>query len=350
MSETPAESLDRLRNRYRVRFGGHSRVTRDPDELDEMLEELGRIDASADPALAERVATERDLFTREAAAIRTARAIPFAVPAARIRLWADLAFQRYRREFAGRDRSTRDLLLLLEIRDDLAVLLKEALALHAQAPEQQLDRVGATIDRAIKLYDDEADAIRRTRRTGSPADVGSRFARLANAQFETYQEGFAGKSRLSRHPPTLLRIVKALDEIRRGMQALALDGFRDEANSRNIGIVEERIAQYRREIEAITAARAAASVSERTSALATAANQVFSDYREAFAGKARETRDELLLCRLAERLVPIAREMDAVDREADDETNERNLRIVTDNLELYGKEHEAIREAKKTTA
>jgi hypothetical protein len=350
MPDTVSQSIDRLRDRYRFRFGGHPRVTRDPEELEEMLEELGRIEVGGDTALADRVATERDLFTKEVAAIRTARAIPFAVPASRIRVWADLAFQRYRREFAGRERSSRDLQLLIEIREDLTALRADADALHRQAPEQQLDKVVASIERALRLYEDEAEAIRRARRAGSPADIGTRFARLANAQFDVYQDGFAGKSRMSRHPPTLLRIVGALDEIRRAMQALALDGFRDESNTKNIVVVEDRIGQYRRELEAIAAARASASVSERAAALGTAANQVFADYREAFAGKARESRDENLLSRLAERLMPIAKEMDAVDRQSDDDGNARNLRIVTDNLELYAKEHEAIREAKKPRA
>lgn len=347
MSDTASQSVDRLKDRYRHRFGGHSRVTRDPDELEEMLEELGRIDVGDDPALARRVEQERELYTREVTAIRAARAVAFAVPAARIRLWAELAFQRYRREFAGRDRATRDLQLLIEIRDDLGTLRDEAKAVHAKAPEQQLDRVITAIERAVRLYDDEADAIRRARRNGRPAEIGTRYARLANVQFELYQQGFAGKSRVSRHPPTLHRIVNALDEIRRGMQALALDGFRDEANTRNIGIVENRITQYRREIEAITAARRTASPSDRAGALGTAANQVFADYRAAFAGKDRSSRDEDQLALLAERLVPIAKEMDALDREAGEDGNARNLRIVTDNLELYAREFEAIREAKK---
>src|SRR5688572_28332162 len=108
MSDALAADLDRLQSRYRIRFAGHPRVTRDPEELEEMIYELDALAAQAPPALTERIASERELFDRELAAIRTAVAIPFAVPAARLRLWTDLAFQRYARTFAGHDRRSVD--------------------------------------------------------------------------------------------------------------------------------------------------------------------------------------------------------------------------------------------------
>lgn len=341
----PAAELERVQTRYRIRFAGHPRVSRDPEELEELIAELDAL-AATDEALAARVAEERALFCKELDAIRVAVAIPYAVPAARLRMWTDLQLHRYQRSFAAQDRRTRDVALLDEIREDLRGLRGRMTELHALAPEQGLDRAAASVDRSLERYDAEVDAIRRARRTGPPAEQGSRLAALANAQFDLYQEGFAGQSRLSRHPSTLVRVVQALEEIRRSMQSLALDGFRDESNARNIGIVEQRIQQYRREVEQIHAARAGAAVAERVTALGRAANDVFAAYRADFAGQSRETRDESLLARLAERLVRVAKEMDALDRDHGDDTNARNLRLVTDNLVLYAREFDAIRSVK----
>ena len=60
-----------------------------------------------------------DDYEYDPAAIEAAINVPFAVPAARMRMWADLTMGRYGRQFAGKDRRTRDVALLEEITADL---------------------------------------------------------------------------------------------------------------------------------------------------------------------------------------------------------------------------------------
>src|SRR5262245_43547235 len=119
MSDPTADDLQRLEARYRARFAGHPRVTRDADELDEMLVGLDALATALTGADAARVVTLRDMWGKELEQIRLAQAVPYAVPAARLRTWGDLTISRYGRAFAGKDRQTRDIALLMEIQVDL---------------------------------------------------------------------------------------------------------------------------------------------------------------------------------------------------------------------------------------
>jgi hypothetical protein len=352
MAQDIAAALGRIEERYRIRFAGHPRVSRDPDELEKLISELDAIPTSGEPAeLTQRLAAARELYSKELAGIREAQAVPFAVAAHRLRTWSDLSMSRYQRNFAGQDRRTRDLGLLEEIIDDLHAIRQAMRAVHNEAAGPKLDEAITNVERVLELYTKEREAIRTARRTGSLSEQGSRLAELANRQFARYTMLFAGQSRLSRHTRTLERILTALEEIRRGMQSLKLAGFNNRNNDQNITLVDERLRAFRQELVNIQQAQQGRPLGERISGLATAANEIFSGYREQFAGKSRDQADQDLINRLFERLWPIAREMDKIDdagqaSEADEETNTRNLRIVTDNLVLYAREFDAIRQAR----
>lgn len=339
------DAIDRLENRYRIRFAGHPRVSRDPEELEQIVAGLGEIE-TADPNDSARIANLRELYGKELVAIEAAIKVPFAVAATRLRMWADLAMSRYVRQFAGKDRRTRDVGLLEELISDLQATRNAMANIHTSAPDQRLDEALTHVDRALGIYRTEAEAIRTTRRTGSFSEQGTRFAQLANGQFEAYGLLFAKQSRLSRHPKSLERIITALEEIRRVMQSLKLAGFSDDNNTKNIAIVEDRLKAYRAELDAIRKLQAESSLEQRIGALGVAANEVFSVYRDQFVGKPVEKLDPDGLDVLFERLWPIAREMDALDTDHDDDTNARNLRLVTDNLLLYGRHYDAIKKAK----
>lgn len=345
----PTPEIDRLDTRYRVRFAGHPRVTRDPDELQSMVEALAALGVTEEAHRA-RVATLSDQWTRELEQIRAAQAVPYAVPAARLRTWSDLSVSRYARSFGGRDRRTRDVALLQEIVDDLRGIRNSMASLAQSAPDQGLGRSVQQIDQQLLTYLSELEAIRNARKMGTPAEQGTRFAQLANDQFAEYERHFAGHPRLSRHPATLSRILASLDELRRGMQGLALQGFDDPSNTRNIGIVTQRLASFRAELDAIGKARAEATLETRVTGLGAAANEVFAKYREAFAGKDRRSVDPERLVELFELLWPIAREMDEIDAEHDDDTNHANLRLVLDNAVLYAREFDAIQKVKASPA
>lgn len=350
-NETPAERLDRVEARYRARFGGHPRVSRDPEVLVEMLATLDGIEADATPedGLAERIATARDLYAREREAIVQARSVPGAIQAYRLRLWAELATARYRMSFAGKPRDTRDVLLLDDIRSFLGRIRQETDQLAEAAPHLQVAQSRAAIDRTITLCRDEAGNVRSSRAQGTLAEQGTRLAQLANEQFALYQRDFAGQSRLSRHPPRLERIVRALEELGAGMARLQREGFDSAQNNGNLGIVTERAQAYRQELQAMAQARTEATVEDRVNALGGAANRIFGAYREEFAGKSRSSVSQDRLVELFEALFPIALEMDAIDKEDGNELNEQNLTLVLDQLVMYVREWDAIAEAKSSS-
>lgn len=351
MDDTQA-ALNRIEERYRTRFAGHPRGSRDPDDLEALVTELDTLAGQpADDATKARISTAHAAYTKELAAIRDALAVPFAAAATRLRTWSDLSMSRYQRSFAGQDRRTRDVALLEEITDDLSAIGTAMTAVHAEAPVHRLGDMLANIERVLPLYRTEIDNIRAARKTGSLPEQGSRLADLANAQFARYTMLFAKQSRLSRHPRTLERILAGLEDIRRAMQSLKLSGFINANNDQNIVLVDERLRAFRKELTAIRETQNKQSLSERVSSLATAANELFSSYRDHFSGKPREQAEPSLLNQLFERLWPIAREMDLLDdtvalSDKDEETNARNLRIVTDNLTLYAREYDAIRTAR----
>jgi hypothetical protein len=345
MSEIPA-ALDRIEATYRVRYANQARVTRDPEELERMVAELAQLSAGSSPE-AGRAATLRDTYQRELEQIRAARAVPYAVPAARLRAWTDLTRGRYLRSFAGRDRRTRDLGLLLDIVGDLERLQSGMRRLHESGPGLGLDRTAQALDEQVRIYRAEVEQIRASRRTGTQPEQGSRLANLANDQFALYVRMFANKPRVSRNAATLERIVGALQEIGREMQALRSAGFAEPNNDKNIAIVSDRVRAYGEELGAVRKARAEATVTQRAGALGAAANEVFENYRKNFTGKPRAEADPDLLTAIFEDLWPVVREMDEIDATEDDDGNVRNLQLVMDALSLYEREYQAIVAAKQ---
>ncbi|MBX2796083.1 MAG: hypothetical protein KTR31_00400 [Myxococcales bacterium] len=348
MSDTPSQVLEQLQARYRIRFSGYPRISRDPDILDDMLAQLDQIEPAAqgDAAVLEQIAKDRELYTRERQAIDEARAVPGAIQGYRLARWGELCAGRYQRSFGGLDRATRDLELLGEVRSFLQSNLADLQAMDRTAPHLNLSSAIEHISRIVSLATNEADRIRTARTDGSQADQGTRYAKLANDQFALYQQGFAGRSRLSRHIPRLERIIRALEGIGAGMARLQRAGFASPQNDGNLKIVAERVNAYRTELAALTEAQQGAEVEQRVNALGAAANELFGEYREHFAGKPRSQADENLLNAIIEQLWAIALEMDRIDQDDGNETNERNLALVLDNVQLYKREFDAIREAK----
>lgn len=349
MSESDvAAVLDRLQEQYRTQFAGRARVSRDPEVMERMIEQLASVapQVAGRPELQQRWDESNALYRKEHQAIIDARAVPGALQAHRLRQWAELCIGRYRRAFAGRNRNTRDLGLLDDIRSTLEAHRRRIAAMHDESASLGLEADLQRIDETLGLCRSEAERIRQARTQGTHEEQGTRYANLANRQFRIYGDGFAGKSRLSRLPARLWRIVKELETIAAGMARLQSSGFVSEANDRNFKTVTERIRAYKEEAAAIEEAHHNAQTSERVGALANAANEIFKEYRDQFAGQDRATRDDDQLDALIERLWPVALQMDAVDQDDGDEINERNLRLVTDNLVLYTREWEAIRAAK----
>lgn len=344
---------------YQVQFAGHPRITRDPTLLDRMatdvgraIEALGALPASPDrDALLNDARSRLDLYRNEAVAVRDAQAGgQDALEAHYLGEWSRFVFHRYRRHFAGQSRATRDLGVLAEMIADLRRIKAEAEALKKRRGDPGLDDTIERVDRNLQLYLDERGEIVSSRGEGTLEQQADVLAAVANDQFALYARHFAGKSRLSRRPALLQRIIDNLDVIKDRMIVVRDGGLGDGSHTKNIEIVESRATFYRGELDAIRKVRREASMPDLVGALGTAANELFAEYQEHFAGKDRRTRDVARLTQLCDALEEIGRQMDEIDRARPDETNAANLHIVLDTLRLYVREYDAVREAQTQNA
>ncbi|MCB9545843.1 MAG: hypothetical protein H6706_08260 [Myxococcales bacterium] len=355
MSKTDLESLrkraDALHRRYLAHYAGQPRISRDPKalqlmvrEADELTGALRRLPAAQQMQLARVLRENRDLYAQEVKAIQQAQAGgDEALYAHHLANQAAVTSGRYRRSFAGHNRATRDVGLLTEMIGDLerlAPLMEEQLT---RIDSSELKQALTAARENLGLYQAELAEIRTAQTTGEPDQRGDILASVANSQFGLYRDHFAGRSRLSRRPGLLVRMIENLEATLAAMRGIT--GI--ETNDRNAEIVAGRLQAWNDELAQIRAAKAGTQLAELVSALGEAANGIFEEYRAGFAGQDRKTRDLDLLNRLVEGLIDIARQMEDIDRVRDDATNRSNLGIVLDHIRLYDREFELIREAQK---
>lgn len=345
---TPAEQLERINQQYRFRYGGHPRITRDPELLDKL-----RADVMAVVTVTQEDATRQTelaaLFTREAEAIREARAQgPGALVAHRLAERANACFNRYGRHFAGKSRGTRDPGLLSELLTDLDTVVQRMDRL-IDVGETSVVNNRATAARNLELYRNERHAIAASRTAGTAPEQAARLATIANGQFTLYRTHFSSKPRVSRSVTLLDRIRGTLEGVRDEMRALKAAGLASTSNDGNIDIVTRHIDRLVAERPEIVATQSRAGTDQRESALGEAANAIFKQYRENFAGQDRRTRDLVMLDGMIEGLWYIAEQMDAFDQDDGSEANSRNLQLVTDNMRRYRSEYKLIGEAQPPT-
>lgn len=342
---------DQIQRRYQANYAGHPRISRDPEALEKMVKQLDlllahskRLPANQQMQISRTLRENRNLYAKEAKAIREAQATgPEAMYAHHLASWANFASARYRRHFAGQNRATRDVLLLSEMIDDLERLVPLIADQRTRVDSEELKTAHESAQQNLNLYRSERDAIRTAQQDGSTEQQADLMARLANDQFKLYADHFAGKSRMSRRPALIERMINNLDAIQGRMQALADGGLTEGSNTQNIEIVTGRVDGYRKELEEIRNSKSSAAFNDLVNSLGEAANAIFAEYRENFAGHDRATRDLDLMNKLCEGLFDIARQMDDLDRVRDHETNQANLGIVLDNLRMYDREFDQIR-------
>lgn len=356
--DTLRADMARIHGRYSAYFAGQPRISRDPTLLDKMLEELGGLGRQAEalsgPSRAvfgEELGERRGLYEREAAAIREAQAEgPDAFLANHLSSWTDFTIARYRRHFAGKNRATRDLGLLTEIHDELDELDGETTALAQRYRGNGLERARERVQSFLTLCAEERKKIAEARLNGGLQDQADALAGVANEQFRLYRAHFAGKSRLSRRPALLARMVSTLADLRERMEMLQQQGLHSEHNDRNLEIVKERQAAYTDELAQVRQAKQQAGLSDLVRGLGEAANGCFEQYRTHFAGKDRQDRDLGLLVDICDALYDLGRQMEELDRVRAEPQNEDNLHVVMDQLRLYEREYALIEEAKAAPA
>lgn len=356
--EALKKDLEEITATYGARFAGHSRVTRDQGEIDELVRRtrdlVARIEAlpssAKDAEVTQLLADAREnqrMYEQESVAIGEAkRSGPDLEDFARLGAQANFVFARYRRHFAGKSRNTRDLGLLAEMLDDLEKIRQRMQPIAKRHPnEASLQSDLALVSNNIEMYKTERGEINDARQSGTPEEQADVLAEIANNQFKTYQEHFAGKSRLTRRPQLLQRMISNLETVKDRMQNLVKGGHRSDVNTRNIEIVDQNLQMYRTELAEIKKARASMKLQDLMGNLGGAANDVMEEYRANFAGKARKGRDLDLLSKLCDQLGEIARQMSDLGRAEVQDFNIKNLAITTDNLVMLENEWEEIRKA-----
>ncbi len=349
--------VTRMNAKYDAYFAGQPRHSRDPSLLDELVQEATAV-ASAAARLgtndSQKIATDaedsRDLYRREADTIREIQDSGTEVFLAHeYRAWARLVFERYHRNFAGYSRSDRDLAILDDMDMELTRLDNELSKLEDRCDEPFIRETRAEIAKNADLYRNEREAIASLRTTGTLEERADHLATAANVQFGRYGEFFANKQRRSRSVNRLRGMLNQLKAVSDEMRSITGQGFDHESNTKNIGIVKERLKFYESEFEAIQTARGDGSFEELVSSLGKAANNAFELYGNEFAGKDRATRNLDTISTLCEELYDLARQMDQLDRVRDNDQNQHNLAVVLDRIRTYNREYREIKKAKAST-
>jgi hypothetical protein len=352
--ETMSDEFDAIFDEYQAHFAGKPRSTRDLELLDELIERLETaLDEARDELnggrgrLAEMVEQGEEnlrIYRSEREAIeRVQQQGPEVVEAGILATWANAEFHRYNRHFAGSPRPTRDVELLNEMITELKVVRDRMHALRDNEEAiEGLDQDIETVETNLEEYRNERERIVEAQHSGDLDDRASYLAEIANSQFQIYRTLFGGKSRVTRRPKLLRRMIRTLESTKRQMEKLRERGLESQENEGNIEIVENTLETYREELEAVEDAKRGVDPDELVGHLGRAANEIFEAYREEFAGADRRTRDLGQLSWMCDELYHLARAMqETIDAGAGDSGRE-NLEIVLDNLSLYQREFDEI--------
>lgn len=357
-AKTFADELDAIAARYESQFAGQSRGSRNLDELDALLKEtkgvLSRIESipssvrGADlSAIADTARANVDIYTRERALIVEAKSFgPAFEEFAPLAAGANLVFARYHRHFAGQSRGTRDPGLLRELIEELEGLDKAMAEVLRAGTAERMKADHDVVRETMKMYQGEEKEIRKAHIEGTVDDRVNRFAQLANSQFKIYADHFAGRSRMTRRPALLVRVIGSLERIQKDMMALDAKSAGD-VNKKNMEIVAAQLATYKAELIEVRKARQGTPFADLMGMLGGAANELFEEYRASFAGQDRKTRDLALLTRICDDLSDLRRQMLDLAKADENPMNEGNLQIVTSQLSQFEEEYEAIEGVKK---
>ena len=347
---------------YDANFAGKPRATRDLELLDDLIERLEEVLESARAklnggrnealvAVIEQGTENLEIYRRERRAIQEVQeGGEGPVRASRLATWANAEFHRYRRHFAGKDRATRDEELINEMISELKQIHGEMSALNRAEEIEGLPEDIETVEENLNHYRDERERIITARKEASLDEQASYLAIAANEQFAIYADLFAGKNRVTRRPKLLRRVVRSLENIQRRMEQLAEKGLEGGQNEGNIEVVEDNLSMYREELEEIEEARSQHDPDELASELGGAANEVFEQYRQNYAGKDRAGRDLEQLGRMCDELYHVARQMEELGDDNAIPMNAENLAVVLDNLSLYQREYDAVEEARESNS
>lgn len=156
-----------------------------------------------------------------------------------------------------------------------------------------------------------------------------------------YEEGYAGKDRHSVSVDGLITLAARAKKGQKAIEAIGALTAGDNAATITAGFVQ-RIELFEKEQTLVKAAKEMGPTFERFSAEGSAANFVFDRYNRHFAGMGRDTRDLGLLKELTEELKQIKKRMMAIGGKKLPEPMQKDLELVTNNIERYQVEEREI--------
>jgi hypothetical protein len=256
----------------------------------------------------------------------------------RLRARSEALHGHYSIHFAGRPRATRDLV-------GADVLVSEAKEICASAETMNGDgaqRLLETARERLTLYVAERKAVLDAHAAGLDAARGVRLGTRANLVFSRYRRHFAGQDRRSRDLSLMEELIAECELLQREAAQLVVSKA-PEGLRKDLEIITENLALYRRERSAIIEARSTGTPEERESALANLANRQFELYTLHFAGQSRMSRRVGLLERIRTELSAIADGMAQLSANGlGGEGNVKNAGIVAERHAIYGKELEQL--------
>lgn len=348
-----SEYAQKLDQQYQRHFAGHPRYSRDAALLRRMAADtrtqLGQADlGNLEQPLAQKLSEQVKLFETEAAQIEEIQSADTEdFLAHEYRSWLDLIFDRYRRNFAGQNRGERDLHLLRSMQLELAKVEERLTKLSLNRASDVITQAQKVSRDHSKLFQSEFVEIAKLRDVGEQGQRTSMLANDANRLFEDWGDFFAGKSRVSRRIERLELMVEHVAWLADKMSSLQAGDDPKRLNEKNAEICLQRREFYKSELAQIRAARSQTGFDELVLALGEAANAVFAQYRTVFAGKDRKTVPLKALNQMCEELFDLAIQMNDLDMVRIHEANQQNLSTVLDQLRLFQREYDTIKETQE---
>lgn len=260
-------------SRYTRHFAGQSRETRDLELVEDMIEELTRIEKDMtevinrtpqDEFKSDRTIVQQNLEMYKGEREQISKTQAGGSPEARAERCATLAnnqFELYRIHFAGQNRLTRRPQLLQRMIKSLERILgiMKTVETSGYAPDFNKDNINI-VNQNLDMYRGELVEIRKAKEENKPEDLAGNLGDTANQLFAEYRENFAGKNRTTVDHKLLSSICDRLFEVYRQMRDLNRLNV-GEMNSNNLSIVTDQLGLFSREYDQIIEARKAAGLS-----------------------------------------------------------------------------------------
>lgn len=254
--------------RYTHHFAGKSRNTRDLERLDEMIEDLRKVEDEMGAVI--KTASGQDGFKRDQQIVRDNLAMyrsergeiakaqadgSLEDQAGLLATLANNQFEVYRTHFAGQSRVTRRPQLLQRVIVSLERIQKGMRSLQAKRVNVDFNDNNINIvEDNLKMYRNELSEIRKARENTQIVDLMGFLGDAANQCFTEYRENFAGKNRTSVDINLLVNICDKLEEIYRQMRDLGRT-VHNETNLKNTSIVIDQLTMFNREYDQIAQAQ-----------------------------------------------------------------------------------------------